>query len=118
MQVMALVKNLPRGRASDLVGAQVLRSAGPVPANIAEGYGRYSKAAYRNHLSIARGSLFETQSWIDLLVRDGLIDRDAADQIDGLCEELARILTARMKALESANGRVREEKAAYEVDDE
>ena len=45
----------------------MMRSAGSVPANIAEGYGRYSQAAYRSHLSIARGSLFETQSWIDLL---------------------------------------------------
>jgi four helix bundle protein len=118
VRVMDLVKDLPHGRASDILGAQILRSSGSVPANIAEGYGRFSKAAYRNHLSIARGSLFETQSWLDLLVRSRLVARDATDEIDGRCEELARILTARMKALESTNGRVRDEEAIYEVEDE
>ena len=94
---------------------QILRSASSVPANIAEGYGRYSKAAYRNHLSIARGSLMETQTWIDLLLRDGLIDGVAAGDLDAKCEEIARILTARMRALDArSDSYVREEGPEYE----
>ena len=66
-KVARIVATLPRNRAAEIIGNQMMRSAGLLPANIAEGYGRYSQAAYRSHLSIARGSLFETQSWIDLL---------------------------------------------------
>lgn len=116
VQIIALVDVLPRTKASDLLTAQLIRAAGSVPANIAEGYGRYSRAAYRNHLSIARGSLFETQSWLDLLLRERLITGEKAQQLDRECEELARVLTARMKVLDGGNGTaIREESALYEV---
>ena len=116
VRVVKLAEELPRSRTSDLVVAQLVRSAGSVPANIAEGYGRYSKAAYRNHLSIARGSLFETQSWLDLLTRQSLISSELAADLDRQCEELARVLTAQMKALEGGDGAIREVGLAYEVD--
>jgi four helix bundle protein len=67
--VAELVVALPRDRATDVIANQVLRAASSIPANIAEGYGRYSQAAYRNHLSIARGSAAEYESWLDLLLR-------------------------------------------------
>jgi len=118
VEIVKLVGELPRGRASDLLGAQLVRSAGSIPANIAEGYGRFSKAAYRNHLSIARGSLFETQSWLNLLARQSLISPEVVSVLDGRCEELARVLTARMRALESGNGAIREVGLGYEVADE
>jgi four helix bundle protein len=113
---MKLVDDLPKSRAVDLICAQPIRSAGSVPAKIAEGYGRFSKAAYRNHLSIARGSLFETQSWLDLLTRQNLMTAEVAADLDYQCEELARVLTARMRALEGSNGTVREVGLVYEVD--
>jgi four helix bundle protein len=118
VRIVALVDALPRSRSSDLIVTQLVRSAGSVPANIAEGYGRFSKAAYRNHLSIARGSLFETQSWLDLLTRMKLIKPGVAVEIDGQCEELARILSARMRALESKNGAIREVGPIYQVEHE
>jgi four helix bundle protein len=114
--ILALVKELPKTRSYDVLGTQLLRSAGSISANIAEGYGRYSPAAYRNHLSIARGSLFETQSWLDLLLRDGAITRDTAAELDRQCEELARIITARMKALDAKRSSyVREQLSEYEA---
>lgn len=116
VRIVALVDALPHSRSSDLIAAQLVRAAGSVPANIAEGYGRYSKAAYRNHLSIARGSLFETQSWLDLLARRELLAPSVVAELDDQCEELTRILTARMKAPESSNGEVREPGPLYEVE--
>ena len=95
-----------------------MRSAGSVPANIAEGYGRFSQAAYRNHLSIARGSLFETQSWIDLLHRTGFLDDERKAELSDGCIDIGRLLTLRMKDL--SNGKqsyAREEGREYRVDD-
>src|SRR5215216_5314770 len=73
-RVARLVVSMRRDVAADAIARQLVRAAGSVPANIAEGYGRYSQAAYRNHLSIARGSAFEAQSWLDLLMRRGYVE--------------------------------------------
>jgi four helix bundle protein len=66
-----------------MMGTQLVRAAGSVPANIAEGYGRYSQGAYRNHLSIARGSLFESESWIDLLFQAGHLSAEVNASLFG-----------------------------------
>jgi len=117
-EIAAFVASLPRNRAADIIGTQVMRSAGSVPANIAEGYGRFSQAAYRNHLSIARGSLFETQSWIDLLHRTGLIEITQKATLIEACQEVGKLLTVWMKALSNGNqSYAREEGEGYRVDD-
>ncbi len=87
---------LPRSRQVDVISNQVLRSAGWVSANIAEGYGRFYQATYRNHLSIARGSLFETKSSIDLLFEGGSLSEDINRQLVDQCQELARLLSSRI----------------------
>jgi four helix bundle protein len=116
-EIAAIVASLLRNRAADIIGAQVMRSAGSVPANIAEGYGRFSQPAYRNHLSIARGSLFETHSWLDLLHRAGLIDESQKVKLIEACQEVGKLLTLRMKALANSNqSYAREEAEAYRVD--
>jgi four helix bundle protein len=117
-EVAMLVASLPRNRAADVIGNQVMRSAGSVPANIAEGYGRFSQAAYRNHLSIARGSLFETHSWIDLLNRSGFLDERSKSQLIDACRDVGRLLTLRMKELSGGNqSYAREEGEGYRVED-
>ena len=63
--VVKMSESLPRSEAARSIARQVVSSSGSVAANIAEGHGRYSVAAYRNHLSIARGSVAETDSWVD-----------------------------------------------------
>ena len=113
--VVNLVDALPNKKSANTLGNQVLRSAASVAANIAEGYGRYSEAAYRNHLSIARGSLFETESWLDLLLRTGYMSDEKSQQMVTACEEVARLLTAAMKPLRNAKSiGTGEEPAEYE----
>ena len=117
-EVAEIVAALPRDRAADIIGAQVLRSAGSVPANIAEGYGRFSQAAYRNHLSIARGSLFETQSWLDLLCRTGYLKEAEKARVVRQCQEVGKLLTLRMKSLSDSNlSYAREETVEYVADE-
>ena len=116
-KVARIVATLPRNRAAEIIGNQMMRSAGSVPANIAEGYGRYSQAAYRSHLSIARGSLFETQSWIDLLYRTGFMDESTKAKLISDCQSVGKLLTLRMKSLANGNlSYAREEGEGYSVE--
>jgi len=114
-ELVLLVDWLPSTRSAAAIGNQLIRSGASVPANIAEGYGRYSEAAYRNHLSIARGSLFETESWIDLLLRSRLVSEEQAESLVNSCEEVSRLITATMKPLKAAHS-IREEPAEYAID--
>ena len=116
LQVIEMTGKLPDTVSARVMARQVVASSTSVPANIAEGHGRYSMAAYRNHLSIARGSTAETDSWLDLLARAGYIEPDIARQLHDGCELLLGGLTRQMKALEA---RLRSQpKALREVEPE
>ncbi len=48
----------------DTVGKQLVRSAGSISANIAEGYGRHFYGESQQFYYYSRGSITETQSWL------------------------------------------------------
>jgi four helix bundle protein len=73
--------------------AQVRRAAVSVPANIAEGHGRTTKGEYANQLSVARGSLKELETLSELSRRLEMMDALECSKIDGLCDEVSRMLT-------------------------
>ena len=118
--VIKMSESLPKSEAARSIARQVVSSSGSVAANIAEGHGRYSVAAYRNHLSIARGSTAETDSWLDLLARAGYIAPDIADGLHRDCRILMAGLTRQMRTLEarlaSAKGTVLREGVAEYVE--
>jgi four helix bundle protein len=112
--VIALSKEMPRGRWADALANQAIRSAASIPANIAEGYGRFAQGAYRNHLSIASGSLFETQTWLDIIVDSGFAPSARVQPILAQCDEVGRLLTALMNS--RPQSRVREDGPLYETE--
>jgi four helix bundle protein len=114
--IARLTVELPADRATTVIGNQLLRAASSISANIAEGFGRYSQPAYRNHLSIARGSAFESESWLDLLHRRGYLTDAAFETLLAACDELQSLLTLRMKSLSDGKTyAVREEHMPYEI---
>ncbi|MCH7512132.1 MAG: four helix bundle protein, partial [Chloroflexi bacterium] len=62
LEIVRLASKLPNDRTAPILARQVVRSASSIAANIAEGHGRYTLGAHRNHLSIAKGSVCETDS--------------------------------------------------------
>ena len=120
LEVARLVAALPKDAVGSVLGRQVMASAASIGANIAEGYGRYAAGAYRNHLSIARGSACETDGWLDLLRRSGYIDEHTESKLHELCMEVVKLLTARMIALDKqrdGSERVREEALSYRLEE-
>jgi four helix bundle protein len=82
--------------------AQVRRAAVSVPSNIAEGQTRGPGADYVRFLNIARGSLAEVETQIELAGRLGFV---GVEKIDGLLKaagELARQIYALRNAVRRA----------------
>ena len=119
VDVARLVDALPSRRSTDLVARQLVAAASSVAANIAEGHGRFTLPAYRNHLSIAKGSACEADSWINLAARLGVIDGATEAALHDRCAELTAALTRRIQALtrQEKQARVREETPSYDLND-
>jgi len=69
MELVTLVydhtRSFPRDEIYGLTG-QIRRAAVSVPSNIAEGQGRRSTKEFLNHLSMARGSLIEVRTQMEI----------------------------------------------------
>ena len=69
-KVYAYIKTLPQEERYAL-GDQLRRAVVSIPSNIAEGNGRDSRSEYAHFLSIARGSVSEVQTQLELAERLG-----------------------------------------------
>jgi four helix bundle protein len=118
VELLRFTKNLPSDRTTNVLVQQAVRSVTAIGANIAEGHGRFAAGAYRNHLSIARGSAAETLSWLDTFRLLDLIDEELEMRLVGLCDEVMRMISAKMIDLDKETGRsgaFRGERVAYDA---
>jgi len=100
LEVFKLSRHLP----VDLrwLGAQALRAATSVPANIAEGYSRSSRREFLQFLSIARGSLTELEYYLHFLRRSELIDQQAYDSLTLLRRRAGQTLFGLMRSVRAS----------------
>ena len=92
--VYAVVDTFPPAEKSAL-SDQIRRAVVSIPSNIAEGCGRTTNRDYAHFLSIARGSLYETMTQLELAESIGYID--AIDEIESVATEISRMLTTLIK---------------------
>ncbi|MFN2397979.1 MAG: four helix bundle protein [Gemmatimonadaceae bacterium] len=74
-------------------------SAVSVPANIAEGNGRIHRREYAHHISIARGSLAEVETCLELAVRSGYLRDADVTQAAALAVHVGRMLNGLLATL-------------------
>ena len=84
------------------ITSQLRRAAYSVPANIAEGSGRESNADYLRFLSIARGSLAETEYFSHLAHRLEYLDDSSWDQLTIQVNQTFAALGGLMKAIRNS----------------
>ena len=92
--VYAEVKKLPNDERYAL-GDQIRRSVVSIPSNIAEGNGRASNKDYAHFLAIARGSLYETLTQLEIAQDLGYAS--FTPEIEQLATEIGRILGSMLK---------------------
>ena len=93
--VYALSKAFPAEERYALTD-QLRRAAVSIPSNIAEGSGRASNADYGHFLSIARGSLYETMTQLQIAVDLGYLP-GLSPELEALISEIGRMLGAMLK---------------------
>lgn len=100
-EVSLIVQRMPQSWTNAVIARQIIAAATSVGANIAEGHGRYTPRAHRNHLYIARGSLAETDSWLDQLRRMGFLTVDQETPLLQKCGQINAMLTHKILAMDA-----------------
>jgi four helix bundle protein len=80
--------------------SQLRRACLSIASNIAEGYGRGSRAEYLRFLRIARGSLYEVETQMLFAVELKFIVREQFDSIAEMINETARVLSGLIRRLD------------------
>ncbi len=76
------------------IGGQLVRAADSVAANISEGYGRFSRKEQKQFCYYARGSLYETRTWITKAQERNCITSTQAEHLHTLIQQCGKMLNA------------------------
>ena len=98
-----LTKTFPKDEVYGMT-SQIRRAAVSVPANIAEGYGRESRAEYIRFLQIAQGSLKEVETHLILSKRVELAQGAAVAEAMKQCETVGKMLRSLIRSLQGKQG--------------
>ena len=85
--------------AKETIGKQIVRSADSICANIAEGRGRYNFQDNKRFIKIARGSLYETISWLRLAYSRKLLTSGQVEKLKIISDELSPKLNAYLSSI-------------------
>jgi four helix bundle protein len=85
--------------AKDTLGKQLARSADSISANISEGFGRYYYGENRQFCFYARGSLYETKTWLEKAKQRNLIVDADAKALQHDLDQAARMLNAYIRSI-------------------
>ncbi len=89
--IYKLTEGFPKSEQFSL-SVQMQRSAISVPSNIAEGSGRMSRGDYIRFLYIARGSLLELDTQLEIAERLGYISNEQSEDICYLSERILKMV--------------------------
>ncbi|MDP4222558.1 MAG: four helix bundle protein [Bacteroidota bacterium] len=80
---------------------QIEASASSIAANIAEGKGRYSNKEFKQFLYIARGSIYETISFLNIVRELGWISKEDINDLETEGLQLNKMLNSLINKLKN-----------------
>ena len=99
LQIIRLVEQLPRGRAADVLGRQLLEAGTSVGANYRAACRAKSPADFISKMGIVEEEADETIYWMELLILSGLVRKS---DITGLLDEADQILAMTVSSIKTA----------------
>ncbi len=102
MELTGMIYQLTRGFPSEErfgLTNQLRRASVSVPSNIAEGKGRISTGELVQFLGMARGSVLEVQTQLEIAVMLGFGEETEIDRAHRLASEVLRILNASLRTM-------------------
>jgi four helix bundle protein len=78
---------------------QIESSCTSIALNIAEGKGRYSKKEFKQFLFIARGSLYETVTMLQIFLKKNWLNKGDYQKLYEESEEINKMLSGLIKTL-------------------
>jgi four helix bundle protein len=93
LRIIRLYTSLPRSTEAQVLGKQVLRSGTSVGANYREGHRAKSDPDIVNKFESVLQELDETDYWLDLLVRAGIVSAQKVGPLIKETNELIAIFT-------------------------
>ena len=101
-EVVSLCNNMETTRGRLRLIEQLESASSSVAMNIAEGKGRYSKKEFVQFLYVARGSLYESVTLLEIFLKQGWIDPGKFVDLKAKAGELARMLNALINSVKKA----------------
>lgn len=104
-EATALVKKIyqttRRFPKSEMFGltSQLQRAATSIALNIAEGKGRYSKKEFQHFLYLARGSLYETATILQVCMDLELLEQSHYDDLREVCKSILSKLSGLINSI-------------------
>lgn len=95
----ALTKLFPQEERFGLT-MQARRTAISIPSNVAEGFRRWRRQAYCNHVSIALGSQGELETQLEIAIRLKFVASSHAAATSKRIEEVGKMLSGLLRSLE------------------
>ncbi len=102
--IYQLTSGFPREELYGLTN-QLRRAAVSVPSNIAEGHGRLSNREFTQFLSVARGSVCELQTQLEIARALGFGTVKATEEAERLSHEVGKMIFAFLGSLKNQSAR-------------
>lgn len=97
IEVIEMCNQLPKGKASDVISYQIIKSATSQAANYRAACRARSKAEFFAKMSIVVEESDETDFWLEMLKDAKLIDEVTFQKLHNESEELLRIFSSARK---------------------
>lgn len=105
LRIIRLYVSLPKSTEAQVIGKQVLRSGTSIGAHYREGHRAKSDADIINKFETALQELDETDYWLDLLVKAGIVPAQKVETLIKETNELLAIFTTIVTKIKKRRGK-------------
>jgi four helix bundle protein len=106
LRIIKLVESLPRGKITDVIGKQLLRSGTSVGANYRSACRAKSTPDFISIMGTVEEETDESIYWMELLIESGMISKDEVDELLDEADQLVAITVSSIKTARARKKRL------------